>query len=79
MIQAYYINRWSGMKNAVLLQTVKKQRQTIILNHPQGWDGKPKGLPETAGSPKYLNDMVTRFFVAVHGVHMRNGLLWGRL
>ena len=36
-------------------------RHTIILNHPQGWDGKPTGLPETAGSPKYLNDMATRF------------------
>jgi hypothetical protein len=24
---------------------------TIILNHPRGWGGKPKGLTETAGLP----------------------------
>jgi hypothetical protein len=26
---------------------------TTILNHPRGWGGKPKGLTETAGLPKY--------------------------
>lgn len=31
----------------------KRRDDTKILNHPQGWDGKPKGLTETAGSPRY--------------------------
>jgi hypothetical protein len=30
-----------------------KLKVAIILNHPRGWDGKPKGLYETAGSPNY--------------------------
>ena len=33
------------------LQTI--QRYTTILNHPRGWGGKPKGLTQTAGLPKY--------------------------
>ena len=37
---------------------------TTILNHPRGWGGKPKGLNETAGSPKYLNGIqATRLFL----------------
>lgn len=47
-------------------------RYTTLLNHPRGWDGKPKGLPETAGSPKYLNEMATRFFVAGRCAETRN-------
>jgi hypothetical protein len=31
--------------------------KTIILNHSREWDGKPKGLTETAGSPKYPKDI----------------------
>jgi hypothetical protein len=50
----------------------RAQGYTKILNHPQGWDGKPKGLTETAGSPRYLNDIRTRLFcVAAH--YRKNG------
>jgi len=62
MIPAYY-TRQPDRHEKCFAEVSKIQRQTIILNHPQGWDGKPKGLPETAGSPKYLNDMVTRFLL----------------
>ena len=44
----------------------KSTNDTKILNHSQGWDGKPKGLTETAGSPKYPQIFGPGFFASAH-------------